>query len=79
MARDHGSPTSYETLRVLTINLLDANDNNPEFPRGPLANPYHFNAPENAPANVRIGKYFIYPSPLLVYYSLLPRLKLDCF
>ncbi|KAE8740358.1 hypothetical protein FOCC_FOCC014138, partial [Frankliniella occidentalis] len=56
VARDHGSPTSYETLRVLTINLIDANDNNPEFTRGPLTNPYHFSAPENAPINVKIGK-----------------------
>lgn len=42
---------------MLTINLLDANDNYPEFPQGPFTNPYHFNAPENAPSNVRIGKY----------------------
>ncbi|KAJ1523428.1 hypothetical protein ONE63_001290 [Megalurothrips usitatus] len=56
VARDHGSPTSYETLRVLSINVIDANDNNPEFPRGPSTMPYHFSAPENAPPNVKIGR-----------------------
>lgn len=59
VARDHGSPTSYETLRVLTINIIDANDNYPEFPRISSTKPYHFSAPENAPSTVKIGKHAV--------------------
>lgn len=31
MARDQGSPTWHESLKLLTINLIDVNDNNPQF------------------------------------------------
>ncbi|KAL7306286.1 hypothetical protein TKK_0001717 [Trichogramma kaykai] len=51
VAADHGSPTSYETLRLLTIVLLDTNDNAPEF-----CEEYSFSVPENRPKNYYVGK-----------------------
>lgn len=53
---DHGSPTWYETLRFLTVLLVDTNDNRPEFPDSMTANPYRFYVKENSDANIRIGK-----------------------
>lgn len=48
---DHGSPTSYETLRLLTVVLIDANDNVPEF-----FEEYNFSVPENRPVDYYVGK-----------------------
>lgn len=55
---DHGSPTWYETLRFLTVLLVDINDNRPEFPDSANANPYRFYIKENSPENIRIGKIY---------------------
>lgn len=56
MARDHGLPKWYESTRRLTILLVDANDNRPEFPDSATSNPYHFMVVENDERNVRIGQ-----------------------
>lgn len=53
---DHGSPTWYETLRFLTIILVDTNDNRPEFPDSITAHPYRYYILENSPKDVRIGR-----------------------
>lgn len=59
VARDHGSPVAYETLRFLTVLLVDANDNEPRFP--PPETPgqpatFRFRVIENGPPNQLIGK-----------------------
>lgn len=51
VATDHGNPTAYETLRLLTILLVDTNDNVPEFEDN-----YSFNVPENRPKDYFVGK-----------------------
>jgi len=58
VARDQGSPTWHETLKLLTINLIDVNDNKPQFPiqinHKPL---YTFNIKENNRLQYKIGKF----------------------
>lgn len=56
VARDHGSPKWYETIRHLTVLLVDENDNRPEFPGSKSTNPYHFYVTENNERNILIGK-----------------------
>ncbi|KAJ8942766.1 hypothetical protein NQ318_002926 [Aromia moschata] len=56
VARDHGSPKWYETVRHLTVLLVDENDNRPEFPGSKSTNPYHFYVPENNENNILIGR-----------------------
>ncbi|CAH1176398.1 unnamed protein product [Phaedon cochleariae] len=56
VARDHGSPKWYETIRHLTVLLVDENDNRPEFPGSKSTNPYHFFVLENNPKNILIGQ-----------------------
>ncbi|XP_063930740.1 cadherin-87A isoform X2 [Zophobas morio] len=56
VAKDHGSPKWFETLRYLTILLVDTNDNRPEFPDSQSTNPYHFYVTENEPSGTRIGQ-----------------------
>lgn len=51
MATDHGSPTAYETLRLLTVQLVDTNDNVPHFNEQ-----YNFHISENRPRDYFIGK-----------------------
>ncbi|XP_012283433.1 cadherin-87A [Orussus abietinus] len=51
VAADHGSPTTYETLRLLTVLLVDTNDNVPEF-----YDEYNFHVPENRPKDYFVGK-----------------------
>lgn len=54
VVKDQGTPSSFETLRFLTILLVDLNENKPEFPDA--SNPYKFLILENSPRNIRIGK-----------------------
>ncbi|GAB0095360.1 Cadherin-87A [Sergentomyia squamirostris] len=54
VARDRGKPKRFETLRFLTILLVDINENRPEFPDA--SNPYKFFIAENRERDVRIGK-----------------------
>ncbi|XP_066591300.1 cadherin-87A [Prorops nasuta] len=51
VAVDHGSPTTYETLRSLTVQLVDSNDNAPQF-----FDEYSFHLPENRPKDYFVGK-----------------------
>lgn len=53
MVRDQGTPSWFETLRFLTIHLVDVNENKPEFPDA--SNPYKFFILENSPTDIRIG------------------------
>lgn len=58
VAKDNGSPISYETLRFLTIVLVDANDNEPKFPEPEVAGKpfiYRFRVTENGPDDQVIG------------------------
>lgn len=50
--KDQGNP-SFETLRFLTINLIDESENKPEFPLS--SNPYRFFVVENNNKDTRIG------------------------
>lgn len=52
VARDHGSPTWYETLRSLTLEVTDVDDNVPEFSS---SEPYIFYIKENSPPNSKVG------------------------
>ncbi|XP_013102305.2 cadherin-87A isoform X1 [Stomoxys calcitrans] len=54
VARDNGNPKPFETLRFLTISIIDANENRPEFPDA--SNPYKISIMENNERNVKIGK-----------------------
>ncbi|XP_074032325.1 cadherin 87A [Leptinotarsa decemlineata] len=56
VARDHGTPKWYETIRHLTVLLVDENDNRPEFPGSKSTNPYHFFVTENNDNDVLIGR-----------------------
>lgn len=54
VARDHGTPAPFETLRFLTVLLVDMTEHHPEFPDA--SNPYKFQVAENGPRDTRIGK-----------------------
>lgn len=60
VARDQGSPTWHESLKLLTVNLIDVNDNKPRFPlridHKPL---YTFSIKENNRLQYKIGKLVI--------------------
>ncbi|KAJ8974157.1 hypothetical protein NQ317_003207 [Molorchus minor] len=56
VARDHGTPKWYETIRHLTVLLVDENDNRPEFPGSKSTNPYHFYVTENNEENILLGR-----------------------
>lgn len=54
VARDHGRPVPFETLRFLTITLVDPAENRPEFPDA--SNPYRLRVWENGERGERIGQ-----------------------
>ncbi|XP_036327722.1 cadherin-87A [Rhagoletis pomonella] len=54
VARDAGNPTPFETLRFLSISIVDANENRPEFPDA--SNPYKISIRENSGREVKIGR-----------------------
>lgn len=54
VARDQGVPSPFESLRFLTILLVNVNENKPEFPDA--SNPYKFYITENSARDIRIGK-----------------------
>lgn len=54
VARDNGNPKPFETLRFLTISIIDANENRPEFPDA--SNPYKISILENNERNIKIGR-----------------------
>lgn len=51
VATDNGNPTSCESLRLLTILLVDTNDNVPEF-----NSQYNYHIPENRPKDSVVGQ-----------------------
>uniref|UniRef100_A0A182QKL0 Cadherin domain-containing protein n=1 Tax=Anopheles farauti TaxID=69004 RepID=A0A182QKL0_9DIPT len=72
VARDQGTPAWFETLRFLTVLLVDVNENYPEFPDA--SNPYKFFITENGARDVRIGKIQAFldsANPSIYYYMLL--------
>lgn len=78
VARDQGTPSWFESLRFLTILLVSANENKPEFPDA--SNPYSFFITENRPRDIRIGKIQAYirdkdPKAAIHYYILLGNKK----
>ncbi|XP_026808223.1 cadherin-87A [Rhopalosiphum maidis] len=57
VARDQGSPTWHESLKLLTINLIDVNDNKPRFPMHNDHKPlYTFYIKENNRPQYKIGQ-----------------------
>lgn len=74
VARDQGSPAWFETLRFLTVLLVDMNENRPEFPDA--SNPYKFVVTENGDRDQKIGKIQAFlqnnnPDVNIYYYILL--------
>lgn len=58
VARDQGSPTWLESLKLLTINLIDVNDNKPRFPIPNEHKPlYMFSIKENNRLQYKVGMY----------------------
>jgi hypothetical protein len=57
VAKDHGTPISHETLRFLTVLLVDTDDNRPEFPVTESTSPYSFHVTENSQINMFVGMY----------------------
>lgn len=53
MARDDGNPKPFQTLRFLSMIIVDANENRPEFPDS--SNPYRFSVIENSIRDVKVG------------------------
>lgn len=53
VARDDGNPKPFETLRFLSINIVDGNENRPEFPD--TSNPYSFTVSENGIRDLKVG------------------------
>lgn len=58
VARDQGSPTWLESLKLLTINLIDVNDNKPRFSIPNEHKPlYTFSIKENNRLQYKVGMY----------------------
>jgi len=70
VARDQGSPTWHESLKLLTVNLIDVNDNMPRFPvyndHKPL---YTFYIKENNRPQYKIGNMFTLILKILLLYK----------
>ncbi|KAA0203916.1 hypothetical protein HAZT_HAZT006958 [Hyalella azteca] len=60
VAKDQGTPISYETLRVLTVVVKDEDDHRPEFVGGDQAPgqlpTFVLSVPENRPPDTKIGR-----------------------
>ncbi|CAN8020093.1 unnamed protein product, partial [Ixodes persulcatus] len=56
VARDHGNPAPFETLRFLTVVLKDIDDNAPLFPRTKASSPYIFHIKENLNPGFHVGR-----------------------
>ncbi|CAN7991662.1 unnamed protein product, partial [Ixodes pacificus] len=56
VARDHGNPAPFETLRFLTVVLKDIDDNAPLFPRTKESSPYMFHIKENLNPGFHVGR-----------------------
>ncbi|XP_040572795.1 cadherin-87A [Lepeophtheirus salmonis] len=53
VAKDHGTPVSFEALRFVTVDITDINDNKPTFPS---QEPIKFNVPENEEPGYFVGQ-----------------------
>ncbi|XP_037922792.1 cadherin-87A [Hermetia illucens] len=73
VARDQGTPSYFETLRFLSIILVDVNENRPEF--SDASNPYKITVLENSPPDIRVGRVQAYTKSKnkkdIFYYMLL--------
>lgn len=56
VAKDHGTPAPFETLRFLTVVLKDIDDNAPLFSRTRSTTPYVFHIKENLNHGFPVGK-----------------------
>ena len=57
VARDHGTPVAFETLRFVTVNIKDINDNDPKFPESVAAgNMVRFTVPEEEDPGFFVGR-----------------------
>jgi hypothetical protein len=54
VARDHGTPVAFETLRFITVVITDINDNEPKFPRDNAA--VRFTVPEEEEPGYLVGQ-----------------------
>ena len=55
VARDHGTPVAFETLRFVTVVIADLNDNDPMFPPSQLAQ-IRFTVPEETATGYLVGR-----------------------
>ena len=55
VAKDQGSPISYETLRVIQVVVADIDDNVPSFPEEKSDRKYSFKIKENLPKETFLG------------------------
>lgn len=57
VARDHGTPVAFETLRFVTVVITDINDNSPTFPKGVGGdNMIRFTVPEEEDPGFFVGR-----------------------
>ena len=54
VARDHGTPIAFETLRFVTVLIKDINDNVPMFPS--TLTDVRFTVPEEEQAGYKVGR-----------------------
>ena len=54
VARDHGTPISFETLRFVTVLITDINDNLPIFPS--TLTDVRFTVPEEEKPGYKVGR-----------------------
>ncbi|KAG1695314.1 Cadherin-87A [Nymphon striatum] len=75
VAKDHGSPLPFETLRFVTIELDDVDDNYPQFPRTQSTDPYLFEIDEDNKISQVVGQVKATDSDIgqnaLIYYFIL--------
>ncbi len=56
MARDHGSPVAFETLRFVTVVVTDVNDNAPVFETVERGSAARFTVPEEEEPGYLVGR-----------------------
>ena len=54
VARDHGDPVAFETLRFVTVLIKDVEDNKPMFP--PTLTDVRFSVPEEEDPGYKVGR-----------------------
>ncbi len=57
VARDHGTPVAFETLRFVTVSITDVNDHGPKFPdSSEESDPVRFTVPEEEDPGYFVGR-----------------------